>query len=528
MKPWARNRLRDDAIRHAAAAMALLGMLFASPAMAQTVLNARLNADIVSTMPGMRRDENTDAVLLHVVEGLVATRENGDVGPLLAKSWTTSPDGRVYTFHLRQGVTFHNGEKLSAADVVWSLQWYLNPANHWRCLASLTGAIAKVRSVTAVDAMTVRIVLDRAAPLFLKTLSRNDCGGTGILQRASVAGDGKTWIKPVGTGPFMLGAWRHGNYVELLRFAQYAALPGGPDGNTGGKHALVDRIHFLIIPDSSAAASALMRGSLDVVDALDTEQLAVVARDPAIRTAGVPTLDCYVVLLQTKDALLRDYRIRRALALTLDIPGLARAATDGTALPDSSPVPAASPYYGPAERVMLGPDLPEARRLLRAAGYTGQRITLIANRRYPEMFNAAVLVQAMARRAGINLDIQIADWASTVALYGSGGYQALLFGFSAKLDPAFNFDLLIGDKKKDPRKVWDSITAHTLYADAVQATGDAARQAAFDRLDAAFRRELPAIILFSSRRISAWRANVHGLRPWPAAQQRLWNVGLRK
>jgi peptide/nickel transport system substrate-binding protein len=226
--------------------------------------------------------------------------------------------------------------------------------------------------------------------------------------------------------------------------------------------------------------------------------------------------------------LLKDYRIRRALALTLDVVGLARAATDGTALPDSSPVPAASPFHGPAERVFLGPDLPEARRLLREAGYKGQRITLVANRRYPEMFNAAVLVQAMARQAGINLEIQMADWASTVALYGSGSYQGLIFGFSAKLDPAFNFDLLIGDKKKDPRKVWDSQAARTLYADAVQATGDTARQAAFDRLNAAFLQELPAIILFNSRRFSAWRGNVYGLKPWPAAQQRLWNVGLRK
>jgi peptide/nickel transport system substrate-binding protein len=509
-------------------AVALFGTLFAAPAMAETLLRARLNADIVSTMPGMRRDENTDAVLLHVVEGLVATRENGEVGPLLAKSWTLSPDGRVYTFSLREGVTFHNGVKLTSADVAWSLRWYLNPENHWRCLASLSGEIAKISSITTPDPMTVQITLDRSAPLFLKTLSRNDCGGTGILQRASVADDGRTWIKPIGTGPFMLGEWKHGNYIELLRFAHYAALPGDPDGNTGGKHALVDRIHFLIIPDSSAAAAALLRGNLDVMDALDTDQLAVVERDPTVRIAGVPTLDCYAVLLQTDDALLKDYRIRRALALTLDVVGLARAATDGTALPDSSPVPAASPFHGPAERVFLGPDLPEARRLLREAGYKGQRITLVANRRYPEMFNAAVLVQAMARQAGINLEIQMADWASTVALYGSGSYQGLIFGFSAKLDPAFNFDLLIGDKKKDPRKVWDSQAARTLYADAVQATGDTARQAAFDSLNAAFLQELPAIILFNSRRFSAWRGNVYGLKPWPAAQQRLWNVGLRK
>src|SRR5882724_1311482 len=115
----------------------LAALLPARPAQAETLLRARLNADIISTMPGMRRDENTDAVLLHIVEGLVAYREDGSVGPMLAKSWSLSQDGRIYTFALRDGVNFHNGAKLAADDVLWSFHWYLNPANHWRCLSAL-------------------------------------------------------------------------------------------------------------------------------------------------------------------------------------------------------------------------------------------------------------------------------------------------------------------------------------------------------------------------------------------------------
>lgn len=505
----------------------LAALLAAQPASAETVLRARLNADIVSTMPGMRRDENTDAVLLHIVEGLVASREDGSVGPMLAKSWTVSPDGRIYTFALRDGVSFHNGARLTADDVLWSFHWYLEPQNHWRCLSALKGTIAKVLSVTAPDRMTVRITLDRPAPLFLKTLSRADCGSTGILQRASVAADGTTWVRPIGTGPFMLGDWRHGNYVELLRFPHYAALPGPGDGNTGGKHALVDRVRFLIIPDSSAAAAALMRGNLDLMDALDSNQLGIVSRDPDIRLIGAPTLDFYALLLQTGDAILKDARLRRAIALTIDRTGLARAATNGTALADASPVPVASPFYGPGESVIGKPDIAKARFLAAASGYKGQPITLITNRRYPQMFDAAVLVQAMAAQAGIDFQIQTVDWASQVSLYSGGKYQAMSFAFSAKLDPSLNFDLLIGDKKKDARKVWDSAEARSLYEETLQAADPAARQGAFDRLNAAFLEDTPAIVLFNSRRIGGVRANIVGYRPWPAAQQRLWNVGIR-
>src|SRR5882757_5344251 len=137
----------------------LVVLLPARPAWAETLLRTRLNADIVSTMPGMRRDENTDAVLMHIVEGLVAYREDGSVGPMLAKSWSVSQDGRIYTFALRDGVRFHNGAPLTADDVLWSFHWYLEPANHWRCLSALHGTVAKVLLVTAPDRMTVRIAL---------------------------------------------------------------------------------------------------------------------------------------------------------------------------------------------------------------------------------------------------------------------------------------------------------------------------------------------------------------------------------
>jgi peptide/nickel transport system substrate-binding protein len=518
--------------RTPAKAMAAIGLLFAvlfaaRPVHAETLLRVRLNADIVSTMPGMRRDENTDAVLLHIVEGLVASREDGSVGPMLAKSWTVSPDGRVYTFALRDGVRFHNGAKLTADDVLWSFHWYLEPANHWRCLSALHGTVAKLLSVAAPDKMTVRIALDRPAPLFLKTVSRADCGGTGILQRASVAADGLTWIRPIGTGPFMLGDWRHGNYVELLRFPHYAALPGPGDGDTGGKHALVDRVRFLIIPDSSAAAAALMRGNLDLMDALDSNQLGIVRRDPDIRLMGAPTLDFYPILFQTGDPVLKDARMRRAIALSIDRTGLARAATNGTGLADASPVPVASPFYGPAESAAGKPDIAKARHLAAASGYQGQPIILVANRRYPQLFDAAVLVQAMAAQAGINFQIQTVDWATQVSLYASGKYQAMVFAFSAKLDPSLNFDLLIGDKTKDARKVWDSEESRALYKKTVEADDPVARQAAFDRLNAAFLADTPAIVLFNSRRIGGVRANIVGYKPWPAAQQRLWNVGVR-
>jgi peptide/nickel transport system substrate-binding protein len=505
----------------------LAALLGAQAAAAQSVLRARLNADILSTEPGGRRDENTDAVLMHVVEGLVASREDGTVGPMLAKSWTTSPDGRTYSFALRPGLVFHNGQPLTAADAVWSIKRYLDPKTRWRCAAEFGDrGIATVVSVTAPNPQTVVLKLDRPAPLLLKTLSRADCGGTGILSPASVGADGK-WRGPIGTGPFMFSAWKRNQYIELVRFPRYAALPGPRDGNTGGKRALVDKVRFLVIPDSSAARAALLRGSLDVIDSLSPTELGGVRGDRRVRLEIAPTDDYWLLMLQVNDPLLKDVRLRRAIAMTIDTAGLTKAITWGMAKPDNSPIPTISPYFSAAQAPLRKVNIPEARRLAKAAGYHGQPIRLMTNRRYPQMFDSAVLIQAMAAQAGINFKIETVDWANQLDHYGSGDYQALTHSFSARLDPAMNFSLLIGEKSRDPRKVWDSPRARALLQQAVDSGDDKVRQAAFDDLQRAFMEEVPAVVLFNSTRISAVRTNVTGYKGWAAAQQRLWGVGLK-
>src|SRR6266702_5305649 len=494
--------------------------LASRPVMAETVLRARLYSDLVSSNPGMLRDENTDAVLMHVVEGLVANRENGSVGPMLAESWTKSADGKTYALKLRAGVFFHNGVPLNAADAVWSLKRYFDKKTHWRCYSDLS-AIVHVESVAAPDPTTVVMTLNHPAPLFLKTLTRMDCGGTGILQRGSIAADGG-WIKPIGTGPFMFGEWKHNQYVDLVRFPRYAALPGPPDGNTGGKHALVDRIRFLVIPDASEALAALESGSIDIQDQLSPTDYAAVKNRRDLKVTMSQTLDMYVLMLQTQDPLLKDVRIRRAIALNIDTAALAKAVTWGTAPGNNSPVPLASPFHDAAQGLRK-PDIKAARRLLLEAGYHGQPINLVVNRRNPQHFDVAVLVQAMAAEAGIDFEIEILDWASQFDRYISGDYQAMSFAFSAKTDPTMSFGLLIGDKAKEPRKVWDSPQAIALLKKSAEIEDPAQRSAVFDQLNRAFMNDVPAVAFFSATRISVLRANVVGFKSWPAAQTRLWD-----
>ena len=98
-----------------------------------------LSSDIRSTNPGVNRDANTDTVMMHIVEGLVAYREDGTPGLLLAESMEVSDDGLAYVFKLRDGLKFHNGAPVTSAEVVWSWRRYLDPATGWTCLSDFDG-----------------------------------------------------------------------------------------------------------------------------------------------------------------------------------------------------------------------------------------------------------------------------------------------------------------------------------------------------------------------------------------------------
>ena len=513
---------------HLAVILALAGMLVgAAPAPSGSLLRARLNSDIASTNPGVTRDENTDAVLMHVVEGLVAYREDASVGPLLASRWELSEDGRTYIFHLRRGIRFHNGAPLTSADVLWSFRRYLDPRTRWRCHREFSGGgYARIASVEARGPFTVEIILDRASPGFLASLARTDCGGTAILHRSSVAADG-SWRLPVGTGPFRFSAWKRNRHIDLLRFAAYRPLPGPRDGNTGGKRALVDRIRFLVIPDVVSAQAALLRGDLDVLDNVLPLDARLLRTRRDIRLAVAPAMDVFALLFQTEDARMRDPRLRQAIAMTLDVPGLVSAVTEGTSQPNRSVVPRASAYHRGAHRSIARPDIAAARRLARAAGYRGEPIRLATNRRYPELFDSAILVQAMALEAGINIQIDTLDWAAQLDRYYSGNYQAMMFAYSARLDPSLSYETLIGEKALDARKVWDDAGARALLEQSRATADPTQRQLAFDRLHALFIQQVPAVILFNQGHITATRANVLGYRGWAAAQMRLWGVAVR-
>ena len=492
-----------------------------------SLIKVGFNGDIRSTEPGVNRDENSDAFIMHVVEGLVAYREDASVGPMLAKDVTISDDGLTYTFTLREGVKFQNGKPLTAEDVKWTWQHYLDPKTQWRCLPEFDGrGVSKILDISVPEPLKVVFRIDKPNGVLLATMSRPDCGGSGIVHPDSVAADG-TWIAPIGTGPFTLGQWKQGQYVELNRFKDYTPrAEAKPDGFTGNKQAFVDRVRFVVIPDAASAKAALLSGGVDVLPDVTAMDEAELKNVPGMQVRTSPVMTLGGLLFQTRDPLLGDVRIRRAVALSLDYSQMVATLSNGLSTVNNSIIPTTSAYYDATAHTGYPYDLDEARRLLKAAGYHGQPIKLIVNKRYPQMFDMGVLSQAMLQAVGVNIVLETLEWGAQLERYQSGNFQMMAFSYSPRFDAALSYESVTGNKDKEPRKVWDNPEALAILREAQREVDPAKRRPLFDQLHTLMLKDVPMVVVYNGTAIGAMGKRVEGYRSWPVAKPRLWGVKL--
>ncbi|MDT4877726.1 hypothetical protein FQZ97_1132650 [compost metagenome] len=151
---------------------------------------------------------------------------------------------------------------------------------------------------------------------------------------------------------------------------------------------------------------------------------------------------------------------------------------------------------------------------------------MVVNKRYQKMFDMGVLSQAMAQASGLNIEMETLEWGTQLERYQSGNYQMMSFSYSSRLDPALSFDSLMGDKTKEPRKVWDNPEAQALLRSAVRESDTAKRQALFDQLHKMMIEDTPMVIIYNGTIIGGLRDSVQGYHSWPVAKPRLWGVSL--
>jgi len=330
-----------------------------------------------------------EVVYANVFEGLTRFGPDGAVNPGLAESWEISQDGTVYTFHLRGGVTFHDGTAFTAEDAVFSL----DRARAEGSTNAQPGLFDGIESVEAVDDTTLVVTLSAPDGSFLFNMAWGDA----VIVAPESADTNAT--NPVGTGPFRFSDWVQGDRVELTRNPDYWGEPVALESAT-----------FRFISDPNAAFAALMAGDVDVYPNFPApETLTRFEADPRFNVIVGSTEGETILSTNNQAEYLSDIRVRQAIAHAINRQDIIDGAMFGYGTPIGTHFAPHNPDY--VDLTDLSPHDPDrARELLAEAGAEGITLRLMLP---PPSYarRGGEIVASQLRDVGIDVEVSNLEWA---------------------------------------------------------------------------------------------------------------------
>ena len=351
----------------------------------------------------------TREVLFNIFEGLVKPNSDGEMIPAVAEKYELSEDGTTYTFTLREGVKFHNGQTVTAEDVVYSIN---------RCAAvpegqekPLVAAFSAVKSVEALDEKTVAV-----------TIAQRDLEFISYMTAAIIPADYENQdTAPVGTGPFKFVSRTPQQDFVMERFEDYWGAP-----------AWLDKVTYKICENADALVMNLNGGSIDLCAHLTSAQASQLNQSFQVLEGTMNLVQAIYLNNQAKPF---DNRlVRQALCYAIDRQGIMDMVADGhgTAV-GSSIYPAFTKYFLPELVDKYPHDVAKAKELLAQAGYPdGFDMTISVPNNYQPHMDTAEVVAEQLREAGINVTIQPVEWSTWLdTIYNGRQFQATVVGVDA-------------------------------------------------------------------------------------------------
>lgn len=351
----------------------------------------------------------TREVLFNIFEGLVKPNSDGEMIPAVAEKYTLSEDGTTYTFTLREGVKFHNGQTVTAEDVVYSIN---------RCAAvpegqekPLVAAFSAVKSVEALDEKTVAV-----------TIAQRDLEFISYMTAAIIPADYENQdTAPVGTGPFKFVSRTPQQDFVMERFEDYWGAP-----------AWLDKVTYKICENADALVMNLNGGSIDLCAHLTSAQASQLNQSFQVLEGTMNLVQAIYLNNQAKP--FDNQLVRQALCYAIDRQGIMDMVADGhgTAV-GSSIYPAFTKYFLPELVDKYPHDVAKAKELLAQAGYPdGFDMTISVPNNYQPHMDTAEVVAEQLREAGINVTIQPVEWSTWLdTIYNGRQFQATVVGVDA-------------------------------------------------------------------------------------------------
>lgn len=430
----------------------------------------------------------------------------------LAERWEVTPDGLTWTFHLRRGVKWHNGDRFSADDVVFTFERTRDPATG----SPHRSLLDPIEKVAKLDDATVRFHLKEPRASFLTKITERSSGrALAIVNRRAVQELGKDGHnrRPVGTGPFRVAEHRLGERLVLDKFPDYYL----------SERPRVDRVTIFNIEEPATLVSALESGQVELINRVpwglfarvkaNADLVVIETDDPGFENLWFNL--CGEAHKREKIGKERlptdDARVRLAMAKAVDRDDLIKRALFGLGVPSYGPVNRAQKQYWRdlGESSPQRFDLAEARRLLAEAGHAnGFRIKMLATPEYRRL--GEIVVDVYRKNLKIEIDMEVLDFPVWLQRFFAGAYELSLIGSGGDPDPDDSIDDYFPTKAKFNGFCYSNAEVDRLNAAQRRTVDVAARAQLVHKVIELIARDAPGVFLYHPKDVVAHRKNVKG------------------
>lgn len=439
-------------------------------------------------------------ISFQIVERLLTQSPSGALEPALAERWRTIGE-KTWRFHLRPQVAFTNGEAMNAEAVKFSIERLLKPDPKWG--STVAHYLSVVESVTAVDPLTVDVVTKMPFGLLPYNLVK-----IGIIppQYVKSVGNAAFARQPIGTGPFVLSAWRPGVGIVLKRNDRY----------WGPKPTLAE-VEFRAIPDPLTRVSALLAGDVHLITQLPVQEVARVRQTRGLKVLSVPSLRSMHLLVNALiPGPLQDRKVRQALNYAIDKEAIVQKALGGHGRVLRGQM-LTEAYFGFNPELQPYPyDPKRARELLAAAGYPKGFATELATPRGRYMNDVEVVqfVVAYLEAIGVRVTLRVHEWAAYVGMLAAKKLPGLSF-WGWAVTPA-DADSQLGLNTTTHRYSYYSNPAFdAVMSQARQAVDQGARRSLYRQATEMLREDASNVFLYQQQDLYGLSDRVSGWKPEP-------------
>jgi len=327
-----------------------------------------------------------------------------DFKPDLAREWEIQGD-RVHVFRLHKGVTFHNGDPCTSADIKWNLERVKDkaqaPIHAWK--------LALLESIETPDPETIKLSFAKPYPFLRVAFTGSTGRAATILSPRAVKEKGKAYGRnPVGTGPFKFVEWKEGDFILLERFANYWETDAA-----GGKLPYLDKVLIKFIIEPSTLVAALKTGEVDGVNAVSPQFMAELRKDPKLNALSAVGGNWRCMHMNLAKEPFSDKNLRKAVAFAIDRQEILSRVEFGEGIVAHGPIsPPMGGFYDAAfESGKNGQyfDLEQAKQLVKQSKYANGTEVMLLSGNAGTAPRQAEVVQAQLAKIGVKVNIELAD-----------------------------------------------------------------------------------------------------------------------